>query len=116
MLDCDLVITTGAHGGFKNPEVIKAKQSGIPVWTQGEAVGEFMKGKIFKKDFEGISVAGCHGKTTTTAMIATILKKTDWTLVFNWNRQYSISWVLRTFWKRKFFCCRGRRICHGAEI
>ena len=73
--NCDLVITTGAHGGFKNIEVIKAKLSGIPVWTQGQAVGEFMDGKIFKKAFEGISVAGCHGKTTTTAMIATILKE-----------------------------------------
>lgn len=71
----DLVITTGAHGGFKNVEVLKARSLGIPVWTQGQAVGEFMKGKIFEKDFEGVSVAGSHGKTTTTAMIATILKE-----------------------------------------
>ena len=74
--DCDLVITTGAHGGFDNVEVIEAKQQGIPVWTQGEAGGKFMNGEIFKRTFEGISVAGCHGKTTTTAMIATILKET----------------------------------------
>lgn len=71
---CDLVITTGAHGGFDNPEVIKAKKQGIPVLTQGQAVGEFMKGEIFGKNFEGISVTGTHGKTTTAAMIATILK------------------------------------------
>ena len=71
---CDLVITTGAHGGFDNPEVIEAKKQGIPVWTQGQAVGEFMKGEIFGKSFEGISVTGTHGKTTTAAMIATILK------------------------------------------
>jgi UDP-N-acetylmuramate--alanine ligase len=74
--ECDLVITTGAHGGFDNVEVIEAKQQGIPVWTQGEAVGKFMEGEIFKRTFESISVAGCHGKTTTTAMIATILKET----------------------------------------
>jgi len=73
--DCDLVITTGAHGGFDNVEVIAAKQKGIPVWTQGEAVGKFMAGEIFKRTFESVSVAGCHGKTTTTAMIATILKE-----------------------------------------
>ncbi len=69
----DLVITTGAHGGFENPENIKAKKLGIPIWTQGEAVGKFMEGSLFGKKFEGISVSGSHGKTTTTAMIATIL-------------------------------------------
>jgi UDP-N-acetylmuramate--alanine ligase len=73
--DSDLVITTGAHGGFDNVEVIAAKQKSIPVWTQGEAVGEFMAGEVFKRSFETVSVAGCHGKTTTTAMIATILKE-----------------------------------------
>ena len=71
----NLVITTGAHGGFDNPEVLKAKSLNIPILTQGEAVGEFMKGDILSKSFEGISVAGAHGKTTTTAMIATVLKK-----------------------------------------
>ncbi len=70
----DLLITTGAHGGFDNPEVIWAKQHGLPVWTQGQAVGEFMKGDIFKRVQDGISVTGSHGKTTTAAMIATILK------------------------------------------
>jgi UDP-N-acetylmuramate--alanine ligase len=69
----DLIITTGAHGGFDNPENLKAKQLGIPVLTQGEAVGKFMQGEIFGKKFEGVSVAGSHGKTTTTAMIATVL-------------------------------------------
>src|ERR1035437_10689480 len=37
LLVSDLLITTGAHGGFENIEVIKAKELGIPVWTQGEA-------------------------------------------------------------------------------
>lgn len=75
--DCDLVITTGAHGGFDNLEVKKARQMNIPVWTQGEAVGKFMDGEVLGKKFEGISVAGSHGKTTTTAMIATILKESN---------------------------------------
>lgn len=68
----DMIITTGAHGGYDNPEVQAAKIQGIPVLTQGEALGIFMKGEIFERQFQGISVAGCHGKTTTTAMIATI--------------------------------------------
>lgn len=70
----DLVITTGAHGGFDNPEVSHAIKKDITVWTQGQALGEFMNGKIFGREFETVAVAGSHGKTTTTAMIATILK------------------------------------------
>lgn len=71
----DLVITTGAHGGFDNVEVIEARSKGISVITQGEAVGLFMSGEPFgRDDISGISIAGCHGKTTTTAMIATMLK------------------------------------------
>lgn len=72
---CDLVIVTGAHGGFDNPEVMHARELGITVWTQGQAVGEFMKAEIFKRKQIGISVTGSHGKTTTTAMLATILKE-----------------------------------------
>ncbi|MEK7517381.1 MAG: UDP-N-acetylmuramate--L-alanine ligase [Patescibacteria group bacterium] len=71
----NLVVTTGAHGGFENIEVIEAKKKKIKVIAQGEAVGLFMDGGIFGKKFIGISVTGTHGKTTTTAMIATILRE-----------------------------------------
>ena len=70
----DLVIATGAHGGFNNIEVLEARRKNIKVITQGEAVGVFMEGSIFGRKQVGISVTGTHGKTTTTAMIATILK------------------------------------------
>jgi UDP-N-acetylmuramate--alanine ligase len=73
--DISLLITTGAHGGFDNPEVKKARELGIKVLTQGEAVGTFMAGEILRKKMTGISITGCHGKTTTTAMIATLLKE-----------------------------------------
>src|SRR3989338_8436851 len=43
----DLVIATGAHGGFNNIEVLEAKRKNIKVIAQGEAVGVFMDGKIF---------------------------------------------------------------------
>ena len=72
--DVDLVITTGAHGGFNNIEAQEAIRKKIKVITQGEAVGVFMKGDIFNRIFTGISVTGTHGKTTTSAMIATLLK------------------------------------------
>src|SRR4051812_7621725 len=73
--DQDLVITTGAHGGFDNIEVKTAKLKKIQVMSAGEATGMFMKGDFLGKKFVGISVAGTHGKTTTTAMLATIFKE-----------------------------------------
>lgn len=72
--DVDLVIVTGAHGGFNNIEAQEAKRKNIKIITQGEAVGIFMDGEIFGRKFVGISVTGTHGKTTTSAMIATVLK------------------------------------------
>lgn len=69
----DLVITTGAHGGFDNVEVVDAKSKNIKVITQGEAVGMFMQGEIFGRKLKGISVTGTHGKTTTSAILATLL-------------------------------------------
>ncbi len=63
----DIVIFTGAHEGKENIEVKEAAVQGIPILPHGKALGEIMAGK------RQISVAGSHGKTTTTAMIATIL-------------------------------------------
>jgi UDP-N-acetylmuramate--alanine ligase len=74
----DLIITTGAHGGFENVENKRAKELNIPILTQGEAVGKFMSGEILDKKIEGVSVSGSHGKTTTTAMIATVLLENNY--------------------------------------
>lgn len=63
----DLVIFTGAHNGCENPEVIEAKRMGIQTLAHGRALGLFMEGAT------QVSIAGSHGKTTTSAMIATIL-------------------------------------------
>lgn len=63
----DLVIYTGAHGGRENPQVVYAMEQAIPSLPHGQALGVAMEGK------RQISVAGSHGKTTTSAMIATIL-------------------------------------------
>lgn len=70
----DLVIATAAHGGSENKEVLKAKELGINVLNQGQALGVFQKGEIFGKKLKGVSVAGSHGKTTTTAMTATVFE------------------------------------------
>jgi len=50
-----------------NPEVAAARQSGIPVIPRAEMLGELMRVK------DGVAVAGSHGKTSTTTMVATIL-------------------------------------------
>jgi UDP-N-acetylmuramate--alanine ligase len=50
-----------------NPEVMAAQQAGIPVYKRADFLGKLMEDKV------GIAVAGTHGKTTTTAMIALVL-------------------------------------------
>ena len=51
----------------QNPEIQEARRLGIPVIPRGELLAELMRQKF------GIAVAGSHGKTTTTSMIAAIL-------------------------------------------
>jgi len=53
--------------GEQNPEVLEARRLQIPVIPRGEMLAELMRLKF------GIAVAGSHGKTTTTSMVATIL-------------------------------------------
>jgi UDP-N-acetylmuramate--alanine ligase len=50
-----------------NPEVQEARRLQIPVIPRGELLAELMRLKY------GVAVAGSHGKTTTTSMIATVL-------------------------------------------
>jgi UDP-N-acetylmuramate--alanine ligase len=51
-----------------NPEVVEAERRGLPSKKLAEAVGELMR------DRSGIAVAGTHGKTTTTALVAWLLE------------------------------------------
>lgn len=64
----DILVYTGAHGGLTNPEVVAAKEMGIPVLSHFEALAQLAEGKKL------IAVCGVGGKTTTSAMIATILE------------------------------------------
>jgi UDP-N-acetylmuramate--alanine ligase len=50
-----------------NPEVVAARSRDIPVIPRAEMLGELMRVK------DGVAVAGSHGKTSTTTMVATIL-------------------------------------------
>ena len=51
----------------ENPEVQAARQRGLPVIPRAEMLAELMRLKY------GIAVAGTHGKTTTTSMVAAVL-------------------------------------------
>lgn len=55
----------------ENPEMVEAKRLSIPTIPRAEALGELMRGKI------GIAIAGTHGKTTTTTMMATVLASAE---------------------------------------
>ncbi len=51
----------------RNPEIVEARARKVPVIQRAEMLAELMRLKY------GIAVAGMHGKTTTTSMIATVL-------------------------------------------
>jgi len=63
---CDVVVTSSAVTA-ENPEVQTARTLRLPVIPRAEMLGELMRFR------QGIAVAGTHGKTTTTSLIASLL-------------------------------------------
>jgi UDP-N-acetylmuramate--alanine ligase len=63
---CDVVVTSSAVKE-DNPEVVAAREAKIPVIPRAEMLGELMRFR------QGIAVAGTHGKTTTTSLVASVL-------------------------------------------
>jgi UDP-N-acetylmuramate--alanine ligase len=64
--EVDMVVVSSAIRA-DNPEVIAAQERRIPVSKRAQLLGWLMQGSL------GVAVAGTHGKTTTTAMIAHVL-------------------------------------------
>ncbi len=64
----DVVVVSSAIGP-DNVEVAEARRQGIPVIPRAEMLAELMRLRY------GIAVAGAHGKTTTTSMIALVLEQ-----------------------------------------
>lgn len=62
----DVVVYSSAVGR-DNPEILEAKERYIPVIPRAEMLAELMRLKY------GVAIAGAHGKTTTTSMVASIL-------------------------------------------
>src|SRR5438105_3091696 len=61
------VVVTSSAIGRNNPEVAAARERHIPVIQRAEMLAELMRLKY------GIAIAGMHGKTTTTSMVAAVL-------------------------------------------
>ncbi len=61
------VVVTSSAVRADNPEVVEAHKQKIPVIPRAEMLAELMRLKY------GIAVAGAHGKTTTTSIVASVL-------------------------------------------
>ncbi len=68
--NADIIVKSSAIKD-NNPEIIEAKNRGIPIIPRAEMLAELMRMKY------SIAVAGSHGKTTTTSMIGVILNKAN---------------------------------------
>jgi len=66
IVGADVVVTSSAIS-VNNPEVAEARRLHIPVIQRAEMLAELMRLKY------GIAIAGMHGKTTTTSMVAAVL-------------------------------------------
>ena len=66
--DADVVVTSSAVAQ-DNPEVMAARANKVPVVPRAEMLAELMRLRT------GIAIAGAHGKTTTTSMVALLLEK-----------------------------------------
>ncbi len=64
--DVDVVVVSSAVQD-NNPEVIAAREQRIPIVPRAEMLAEIMRFRY------GIAVAGTHGKTTTTSLVASLL-------------------------------------------
>jgi UDP-N-acetylmuramate--alanine ligase len=64
--NCDAVVVSSAVKA-DNPEVVRAREARIPVVPRAMMLAELMRFK------QGIAIAGTHGKTTTTSLVAAVL-------------------------------------------
>jgi len=76
----DLIVRSSAIPD-NNPEIIAAKAAGIPIYKRSQFLGKFLESK------DCYAVAGTHGKTTTTSMLAWVLH------ALNFNPSYIIGGV-----------------------
>lgn len=73
----DCLIYTAAHQGIDHPQVKRAIENNIPVFSQAEALADLFNQK------EGIAVCGVGGKSTISAMIVWVLKQLNIPISFS---------------------------------
>jgi UDP-N-acetylmuramate--alanine ligase len=66
--EIDVLVISSAVA-FANPEVVRARELSIPVIPRAEMLAELMRLKF------GVAVGGSHGKTTTTSLVAAVLRE-----------------------------------------
>jgi UDP-N-acetylmuramate--alanine ligase len=66
--DADVVVVSSAVRP-SNPEVVEARRRHVPVIPRAEMLAELMRLR------QGIAIAGAHGKTSTTSMVALVLER-----------------------------------------
>ncbi|NRA32837.1 MAG: UDP-N-acetylmuramate--L-alanine ligase [Polyangiaceae bacterium] len=66
----DVVVFSSAIAGT-NPEILESRSLGTPVISRAEMLAELMRVKY------GVAIAGSHGKTTTTSLVATVLRAAE---------------------------------------
>ena len=66
--EADVVVVSSAIA-VDNPELVEARARHIPVIPRAEMLAELMRLRV------GIAIAGAHGKTTTTSMVALMLER-----------------------------------------
>ena len=71
----DVIVTSSAINQ-DNPELVAARAARIPVIPRAEMLGELMR---FRR---GIAIAGTHGKTTTTSLVASVLAEANYDPTF----------------------------------
>lgn len=67
----DLVVHSAAYDPGSHPQLRAARERGLPILSYTEALGALSRGR------PAVAVAGVHGKTTTTAMIGSIVRSAD---------------------------------------
>jgi UDP-N-acetylmuramate-alanine ligase len=97
--DADVLVISSAIKD-DNPEVVAARDRHIPVVARAMMLAELMRFK------QGIAIAGTHGKTTTTSLIASVLNEPDWTPPSSsaanfWRPAPTPAWARANGWWRK---------------
>lgn len=104
--DAEIIVSSVAYllPDSDNPEILKAKETGLPLLSYPEVLAMF-----FKESF-GVAVAGSHGKSTTSAMLAVALEKAGLdptavvgTKVLNWGTNARIKSQSGDFIRRDIF-------------